>query len=851
MKLRILLFSFVALFVSTTLNSFRSSGYAAVAGGDGSGATTAAGCSCHNSVTSLGTTIELDSAGIPVTSYKAGVSYTVKITATNASAISYPKYGFQLASVKVSGAGTGAAQQAGTWGTTLPTNVKKTTLSIPIIEQNIPLTATSGTGGNGTTYTQIIPWTAPIAGTGSVKFYGVLNAVDGTGGTSGDGYQVATPITITESVTAIASVSIAITTGANNSCEGTSITFTATPTNGGTTPTYQWKVNGANAGTGATFTSTTLTNGQAVTCVMTSNLPGVTGSPATSNAINMIVKAKTFGVINQSICQGQSYFFNGSNRTTAGTYLDTIVNIAGCDSFITLNLTVKAKSSKTIDQSICQGQSFLFNGVNRTTSGTYLDTLLNSVGCDSLITLNLTVNQKSFKTIGATICQGQSYFFNGFNRTTAGTYLDTLVNASNCDSIITLNLTVNPKSFTTINQGICQGQTYSFNGATLSSSGTYFDTLQNTNGCDSIITLNLTINQKTFGTINKSICQGSSFFFNGANLTNAGTYLDTLVNSKNCDSVVTLNLSIANFTSGTTSASICQGQSYFFNGANLTTAGTYKDTFTVSGACDSILTLTLSVKQPTSASINKTICAGQSYFFNGSNLTVAGTYKDTLLNSAGCDSLLTLNLTVSPLKAGTLSASICQGESYAFNGANLTTAGTYKDTLTVSGSCDSIVTLTLTVKSLPSVAITQTNANTLTATAGFTSYEWYLNGTLLTTTTSDVLVLSSNGVYTVKVTSNGCSATSAPLNVQIGGIQDLHVGQLSLYPNPANQQLMVEVANWNQLPEGTLVNIYDVLGNVLIREKLVDEKTILNIERLQKGIYFARVNDSFVRFVKE
>jgi hypothetical protein len=199
-------------------------------------------------------------------------------------------------------------------------------------------------GGNGTTYTQIIPWTAPIAGTGSVKFYGVLNAVDGTGSTSSDGYQVATPITITESVTAVASVSIAITTGANNSCEGTSITFTATPTNGGTTPTYQWKVNGANAGTGATFTSTTLTNGQAVTCVMTSNLPGVTGSPATSNAINMIVKAKTFGVINQSICQGQSYFFNGSNRTTAGTYLDTIANIAGCDSFITLNLTVKAKS---------------------------------------------------------------------------------------------------------------------------------------------------------------------------------------------------------------------------------------------------------------------------------------------------------------------------------------------------------------------------------------------------------------------------------------------------------------------------------------------------------------------------
>ena len=119
------------------------------------------------------------------------------------------------------------------------------------------------------------------------------------------------------------------------------------------------------------------------------------------------------------------------------------------------------------------------------------------------------------------------------------------------------------------------------------------------------------------------------------------------------------------------------------------------------------------------------------------------------------------------------------------------------------------------------------------------------------TTTTEVLTVTTNGTYTVKVTSSGCSATSAPLNVQIGGVQDIHVGSLSLYPNPANQQLTVEVANWNQLPDGTIVNVYDVLGNVLLSEKLMDEKTTLNIDRLQKGIYFARVNDSFVRFVKE
>ncbi len=86
--------------------------------------------------------------------------------------------------------------------------------------------------------------------------------------------------------------SAVITAGTNPICAGQSVTFTATPTNGGTTPVYQWKVNGVNAGTNSpTFTTTSLTTGQIVTCVLTSNLPGVTGSPATSSGITMTVNA--------------------------------------------------------------------------------------------------------------------------------------------------------------------------------------------------------------------------------------------------------------------------------------------------------------------------------------------------------------------------------------------------------------------------------------------------------------------------------------------------------------------------------------------------------------------------------
>ncbi len=84
--------------------------------------------------------------------------------------------------------------------------------------------------------------------------------------------------------------SVSILASANPICAGSSVTFTATPINGGTTPSYQWKVNGSNVGTNSTtFTTSTLANGQAVACVMTSNAPCASGSPATSNAIIMVV----------------------------------------------------------------------------------------------------------------------------------------------------------------------------------------------------------------------------------------------------------------------------------------------------------------------------------------------------------------------------------------------------------------------------------------------------------------------------------------------------------------------------------------------------------------------------------
>ncbi|MCF8239216.1 MAG: gliding motility-associated C-terminal domain-containing protein, partial [Saprospiraceae bacterium] len=176
-----------------------------------------------------------------------------------------------------------------------------------------------------------------------------------------------------------------------------------------------------------------------------------------------------------------------------GIYLDTLTTSSGCDSIITLLLTVNEFLTTEVNASICQGETYLFNGIYYDSTGIYLDTLSTSSGCDSFITLLLTVNEFLTTEVNASICQGETYLFNGIYYDSTGTYLDTLTTSSGCDSIITLLLTVDEFLTTEVNASICQGETYLFNGIDYDSIGTYIDTLTSVQGCDSIIILNLTL----------------------------------------------------------------------------------------------------------------------------------------------------------------------------------------------------------------------------------------------------------------------------------------------------------------------------------------------------------------------
>ena len=143
----------------------------------------------------------------------------------------------------------------------------------------------------------------------------------------------ATPVSVTSTgititVNPAVTPSVSITSSATNICSGTSVIFTATPTNGGDSPSYQWKKNGANVGTNsATYSDAALNNGDVITCVLTSDAACATPVSVTSSGINITVSSAVSPAVNitstaTSICTGTNVTFTATptNGGTAPTY---------------------------------------------------------------------------------------------------------------------------------------------------------------------------------------------------------------------------------------------------------------------------------------------------------------------------------------------------------------------------------------------------------------------------------------------------------------------------------------------------------------------------------------------------
>jgi len=287
-----------------------------------------------------------------------------------------------------------------------------------------------------------------------------------------------------------------------------------------------------------------------------------------------------------------------------------------------------------------------------------------------------------------------------------GTYAVTLIVNYACGSdTIHQNITLTNLILHTQNVSICKGNSFILpDGTPVSTAGTYKDTITTTAGCDSVITTILTVNLITH-TQNVTICYGATYPGPSGPISIPGTYTDTLVTSAGCDSVAIINLSVNPIITHTQNVTICYGATYPGPSGPISIPGTYTDTLVTSAGCDSVAIINLSVNPIITHTQNITICHGISYSGPSGPISIPGTYTDTLVTPGGCDSVAIINLTVSPIITHTQNATICNGQTYSGPTCPLNVAGTYHDTVTTAAGCDSAVTTILNV--LPNSASTQ------------------------------------------------------------------------------------------------------------------------------------------------
>ena len=456
-----------------------------------------------------------------------------------------------------------------------------------------------------------------------------------------------------------------------------------------------------------------------------------------------------------------SYVWNGTTYTESGDYSVTLTASNGCDSTVTLHLTIISTITQDITEIACD--SYTWEGETYTTSGDYSHTFEAASGVDSVVTLHLTINHSTTGTETVTACDSYEWHGNIYTKSNnTATY--TTTNAAGCDSVVTLNLTINHS--TTGVEAVTACDSYEWHGNTYTennNSATY--TTTNAVGCDSVVTLNLTINHSSTGIETVTACD--SYEWHGNTFTesnNTATY--TTTNAAGCDSVVTLNLTINHSTTGTDTQVACD--SYTWIDGNTYTNNNNTATYTTTNAagCDSVVTLNLTINRKSYFTDVQTACNSYTWIDGNTYTESNNTATHTLTNAAGCDSVVTLNLTI--YKPANQAYHITRCETYTWtdgDGQTYTQSGTHTHAHTDANGCEQVDTLYLTINALPTVTITgetsfcEGSSTTLTATEGFT-YLWNDdNGS-----TNQTLTVEEGGEYIVTVTDgNNCQNTASVL----------------------------------------------------------------------------------------
>lgn len=277
---------------------------------------------------------------------------------------------------------------------------------------------------------------------------------------------------------------------------------------------------------------------------------------------------------------------------------------------------------------------------------------------------------------------------------------------------------------------------------------------------------------------------------------------------------------------------------------------------------------------PDTSGFSQTICNGDTFNFNGQLLTTEGSYLDTLQNQFGCDSIVTLNLQFYPAVTPTpWAVTICQGDTFFLGTAHYTASGNYSYAFQSMYGCDSVVNLSLTVEALPQVSLYSScsptgwldNANdcgscayiyastvqadsliwqiqklsggwdtTFTGVDSFEVFTYVFDGCFNAPLKIHLQEYQTYIVSTQAINNCGVHTVRDTIYLWWESISETPLNNFQLYPNPAKDYVTISA---EQNAVGGLLQLRDITGRVISTQVLNNKQFILNTSTLAAGVY--------------
>ncbi|MBO4488626.1 MAG: gliding motility-associated C-terminal domain-containing protein, partial [Bacteroidales bacterium] len=435
--------------------------------------------------------------------------------------------------------------------------------------------------------------------------------------------------------------------------------------------------------------------------VRTVTLPASTGADSIIT-MQVTVHYNTTGTDVQTACETFTWMDGQTYTESNNTATMLLQNMYGCDSLVTLVLTVWHAQHESDTMTACE--QYEWNGTTYVETGTYQFSHLDVHGCTQVDTLHLTVHYDTQSAVYDTIVENQlatwQYQGNQFGGST-----DTIIhiqNAVGCDSAVNYHLHVYPNLYVTLDSVLCENDLpLVWNGETFMASDVRTVTLPASTGADSVVTMEVTVHYNTTGTDVQTACETFTWI-NGQTYTESNNTATMLLqNMYGCDSLVTLQLTVHHPVH--TALSITECESYVWtsgDGQAHNVSGDFTFAHPDAHGCTQVDTLHLTIRHHTQSVVFDTIVENQLATWQYHGIHFPGTADTAVLlqNVAGCDSSVSYHLFMYPNMYVTLDSTLCENFlPLVWNGETFTASDERTVTLLASTGADSVVTMLVTV----------------------------------------------------------------------------------------------------------------------------------------------------------